>query len=383
MFRLYLLLISSIIHTAISSTQLNTIVNIHTIHDPAPNHPLPPASLQIPLADLYAAYTEDDIDDDRSDFIDYSDIERIDSSTSAYPDGFDNDFHRFRHQHPATHQLISLGGTSRMLRAILQRGKELLQILPSLTAVAARQLFEHIPTVGEIVNCGKQTLFGLPQEVIAYAFDAFCATAISTDAVRPRHEPDLEAMHYVLMTLDGREIRVPLQQSQRLWHHRLFRPDWPVVLVITGWNSNVNASNEALDVLHAAYRQRGEWNFVAIDMDRFVDTLYTWSAFSTRPLGRMVGEALANLTEFVRPKDVHVIGGWARFCGRLIGMMIEVHCVQVIVWERISAVRPVERTGRLPDDRCLGSLAWIRPGRVLIRANGWRGCIATMPTLWM
>lgn len=317
----HLLLFGLIVRTAINGTQLNTIVNISTVHDTAATHLAahPPTQPQIPLADLYAAYTEDDDnddDDDRNAFDDYnlvdSDIDRIDSSTSTYANGVDNDLYRVRHPTsptPATHALISLGGTSRMLRAILQRGKELLQILPTLTAVAARQMFEHIPTVGEIVNYGKQTLFGLPQEVIAYAFDAFCATAISSDAVRPRFEPDLEAMHYVLMTFDGREIRVPLQQSQRLWRHRLFRPDWPVVLVITGWNSNVNVSNEALDVLHAAYKERGEWNFVAIDMDRFVDTLYTWSAFSTRPLGRMVGEALANLTEFVRPADVHVIGG--------------------------------------------------------------------------
>lgn len=259
----------------------------YVVHSLSPMPEMP----HIPLSEVYAAYAEDRVEDETKEG--GGQIEEDDPLNPR------------------------LGGAlfesitkSRMLTVILQRGKELLSQLPRLLIVVGRKIIEQIPTPNDLMNCGKQILLGMPQEAIAYAIDSVCVSAVSYETVRPRVAPHPGAMNYVLWHGDNvaDRVRVPLEHSERLWRHPLFRADWPVVLVITGWNSNPLQPNEALEKLYAAYRCRGEHNFVAIDTAEFVDTLYMWSAFSTRPLGRLVGEALANLTQLVSPDNVHIIG---------------------------------------------------------------------------
>lgn len=57
-----------------------------------------------------------------------------------------------------------------------------------------------------------------------------------------------------------------------------------------------------------AYRTRGNYNFLALDPAKFIDTLYTWSAFNTEEIGEYVGYALAKLVEYVSLDKIHVIG---------------------------------------------------------------------------
>lgn len=115
-------------------------------------------------------------------------------------------------------------------------------------------------------------------------------------------------MKYLLITPDNEEIFVSLSNSKALWNHPRYRMSWKLVVVVTGWNSNINVTNEALETLYEAYRCRDNYNFVIIDTAQFVDTLYTWSAFSTKPVGQIIGEALVNLTKYVDLEDVHLIG---------------------------------------------------------------------------
>lgn len=64
--------------------------------------------------------------------------------------------------------------TTKRLLDILKRGKDLLKFLPRLGIVVAGKILDFIPTPSEILNFGKQTLVGFPQEVIAYAIDSVC-----------------------------------------------------------------------------------------------------------------------------------------------------------------------------------------------------------------
>lgn len=68
---------------------------------------------------------------------------------------------------------IASFSTKRLLD-ILKRGKDLLKFLPRLGIVVAGKILDFIPTPSEILNFGKQTLVGFPQEVIAYAIDSVC-----------------------------------------------------------------------------------------------------------------------------------------------------------------------------------------------------------------
>ena len=78
--------------------------------------------------------------------------------------------------------------------------------------------------------------------------------------------------------------------------------------MITGWNTDIDDENTAAEQMWKAYESRGDTNFVLIDTARYVDTLYTWSAFNTQQLGMAVGEGLAELIHYVPLENIHVMG---------------------------------------------------------------------------
>lgn len=68
-------------------------------------------------------------------------------------------------------------------------------------------------------------------------------------------------MNYVLMT-DGENVTIPLLESDDLWSNPLFNDSHDTVILVTGWTSNINGSNKAIDTIYNAYRARGGYNFV-------------------------------------------------------------------------------------------------------------------------
>lgn len=68
-------------------------------------------------------------------------------------------------------------------------------------------------------------------------------------------------MNFELLTKDGENITISLLQPNKLYHHSSFRKDENIVMLVTGWNSNINETNDAVDSLYHAYRDR-ESNFV-------------------------------------------------------------------------------------------------------------------------
>lgn len=69
-------------------------------------------------------------------------------------------------------------------------------------------------------------------------------------------------MNFVFKTVNG-EVTARLDESEKIWSHPEFKASWNTVMVITGWNSNVNESklNFALEALWSAYKTRNV-NFV-------------------------------------------------------------------------------------------------------------------------
>jgi predicted lipoprotein len=78
--------------------------------------------------------------------------------------------------------------------------------------------------------------------------------------------------------------------------------------MITGWNTDINETNDAASSLWEAFKSRGDSNFILIDTARYVDTLYAWSAFNTQELGKAVGKGLAELINYFPLKNIHVMG---------------------------------------------------------------------------
>ena len=120
-------------------------------------------------------------------------------------------------------------------------------------------------------------------------------------------QPKNEEINYVLLT-ENENISIPVTDSIRLWAHEKFDPSKKVVVMITGWNSDIASENTAADELWKAYKSRGDTNFILIDTARYVDTLYAWSAFNTQELGKAVGMGLAELINYVPLENIHVMG---------------------------------------------------------------------------
>lgn len=111
-----------------------------------------------------------------------------------------------------------------------------------------------------------------------------------------------------MLLTESENISIPVTESVRLWAHEKFDPKKKVVVMVTGWTTDIKEENTAADELFKAYKSRGDNNFILIDTARYVDTLYAWSAFNTRQLGEAVGKGLAELINYVPLENIHLMG---------------------------------------------------------------------------
>lgn len=129
----------------------------------------------------------------------------------------------------------------------------------------------------------------------------------ANNATEPYKQPNMSELNYVFITGDD-NISIPITDSKKLWIHPKFNTKKNVVIMVTGWNSDINDTNTAAEVLSGAYNKRGDTNFILIDTARYVDTLYAWSAFNTQELGEGLGKGLAELINYVPLEKIHVMG---------------------------------------------------------------------------
>ncbi|KAJ6640105.1 Vitellogenin-1 [Pseudolycoriella hygida] len=176
----------------------------------------------------------------------------------------------------------------------------------------AQKIPESIPSPEALFSSSKNLLVGYPFEVAAKAINIFCSAALSENQIKPKTKylPELDQMNFVLLTPNDKHL-IPLKNPQQLWNHHSFNSTLKTEILVTGWTSNINETNEALQTIWEGYKCRGNVNFVAVDTAKFVDTLYSWSAFNTEELGKLIAEAIeALLTQFPNysVKDIHLIG---------------------------------------------------------------------------
>lgn len=132
--------------------------------------------------------------------------------------------------------------------------------------------------------------------------------AIAADnSTEPYNQPKIDEMNYVLLT-DTENVSIPITESIKLWKHEKFDPKKNVVIMVTGWTTDIDEENTAASKLWDAYNSRGDTNFVLIDTARYVDTLYAWSAFNTQDLGRGLGKGIAELITVVPIEKIHLMG---------------------------------------------------------------------------
>uniref|UniRef100_A0A182P6A8 NEDD8-activating enzyme E1 catalytic subunit n=1 Tax=Anopheles epiroticus TaxID=199890 RepID=A0A182P6A8_9DIPT len=177
-------------------------------------------------------------------------------------------------------------------------------------AKTAKGVAESIPQIfspEQLLEFSKQSIIGLPAEAIAATINQICSVALLTNATASENEVNITDMNYILMTEDN-NITIPLLESDDLWKNEQFNKSYDTVILVTGWTSNVNEPNRAIDTIYNAYKARGGYNFVVIDTAEYVDTLYTWSAFNTNDLGEGLADGLKGLIKYVPLEKIHLIG---------------------------------------------------------------------------
>lgn len=68
-------------------------------------------------------------------------------------------------------------------------------------------------------------------------------------------------MKFVLKTRDN-NYSIPLTKSNLLWELKEFDRNLSTVILVTGWTTNGNKSNEGLESIYSAYMCRGNINFI-------------------------------------------------------------------------------------------------------------------------
>lgn len=189
----------------------------------------------------------------------------------------------------------------------------------SVTKGVIGKIPEVIPSPEDIFQAGKNLIAGYPFEKAFDVINTFCSVALSNKGITPRSAPHIANMSFVLKT-NSKNISVPLNRPERLWSSKEFNRNLPLVMMITGWTTNFNdTENGALDAIYAAYKCRGNVNFVTVNTAAYVDTLYTWSAFNTEEIGKLIGVSLEHLIKNYPISRIHLIGKLdihSRNCGK-------------------------------------------------------------------
>ncbi|EDW27752.1 GL19877 [Drosophila persimilis] len=143
---------------------------------------------------------------------------------------------------------------------------------------------------------------GLPFSALGY----LCSQLNDLGAFPPLDPPEMARMSFLLRTDDCQNVSIPLTEAERLWEAPGFHQDRPTVIYITGWLTNIKRSNSG--PVAKAYNCRNDTNFVVLDADNFIDTLYTLAALNTEVIGAYLAEALLKLDRSYVSRKVHLVG---------------------------------------------------------------------------
>ncbi|KAH8287985.1 hypothetical protein KR044_011536 [Drosophila immigrans] len=163
-----------------------------------------------------------------------------------------------------------------------------------------------LPTPDSLLQSSKNLLVGLPFEYVSSSINYLCSQALSSNKIKSKYTPDVNRIFFQLRYGCSRES-FPILEAEKMWRSPHFDPHKNVVILATGWTTQVN-DTETIDNFARAFNCRGDANFVALDAASFVDTLYSWSAFNTDDIGLHLARGLVKLLDTVDESKIHLIG---------------------------------------------------------------------------
>ncbi|XP_064541150.1 vitellogenin-1-like [Drosophila montana] len=176
----------------------------------------------------------------------------------------------------------------------------------SLKKLADGTVFDSIMNLAEkTVN----TAYKYGSSVVEFTSDYLqneCIRMARLMAVPEHKSPDIRNMQFQFMTPCG-SYKVPILEAETLWAHQKFQQNRKLVVLASGWLNTINYS-QAIETIGRPFMCRRDINFVAVDVSRYVDTLYTWSALNTDIIGKHIAFGLAKLHDMMPLIDIHLIG---------------------------------------------------------------------------
>ncbi|XP_075156210.1 vitellogenin-1-like [Haematobia irritans] len=180
-----------------------------------------------------------------------------------------------------------------------------LEELKSLASGVGRSLKSRIPSPRELLHSSKQVLIGLPERAVFGAFHKICSIYLESDKINPRISPNISDMWFQLRT-PCHNVSFNVQEAEKILESPHFDLNKKVVVFVSGWTTTLNSSSVAH--LAKAYNCRGDYNFIAVNASDYIDTIYTWSAFNTDEMGRIVAIGLEKLTTKIPMENIHLVG---------------------------------------------------------------------------
>lgn len=114
-------------------------------------------------------------------------------------------------------------------------------------------------------------------------------------------------MSMLYMTETG-HLTLSMYSPEQIWSHPNFAGKSKLVIYVPGWMRNNMLENEMFLGLYAAYRLRGDTNFVMFDTSKYYYDLESWETFDIDQAGMMLGGYLSSLLSAVNLENVHLIG---------------------------------------------------------------------------
>lgn len=101
------------------------------------------------------------------------------------------------------------------------------------------------------------------------------SAALSEKQVKPKDKylPELSQMNFVLFDRNDKFL-IPLEDPHQLWSHKSFNSTLKTEILVTGWTSNINETNDALLTIWEAYKCRGNVNFIVSRFKNLINFLY-------------------------------------------------------------------------------------------------------------
>ncbi|EDW07103.1 vitellogenin-3 [Drosophila mojavensis] len=164
-----------------------------------------------------------------------------------------------------------------------------------------------LPTPQGLLEGSKNLIAGYPFEYVSSSINFLCSQALSSNKIKSKYTPDINQMKFQLRTACNK-TSFPLLEADSIWRSPDFDPKKGVVILATGWTTSINDTDDTIDKFAQAYNCRGDVNFVAVDVAKFIDTLYTWSAFNTDEIGENIARGLVKLLDVVSVEKIHLIG---------------------------------------------------------------------------